>query len=261
MGRGITYCESCGHRLLGEAFVFDGRTFCEACRPTSTVPLASKRPSSGRLPKVPARRPKETTRVRRKRGLHAPAIGVAAAAALAVGIALAVSASAPAPAAPPAASPPRQRDETNLVALSRVPEPAPSIEENLARVRAIRESDLMFERRGEVLKLLREASGRGEADRLLAEYERRFEDTAARLADFARSEALRLAEKRKFAEAIASLDGLPAAFRDSQAAKSLGSLRSDLERRRGEAAKPAAPSTPPGSSPILPLIAGAPRRS
>jgi hypothetical protein len=147
--------------------------------------------------------------------------------------------------------------------LSRVPEAAPSIEEILARVRAIRESDLMFERREEVLKLLRGASGRGEADRLLAEYERQYEDTAARLADFARSEALRLAEKRKFAEAIASLDGLPAAFRDSQAAKPLGSLRSDLERRRGEAAKPApAPQrTPPGSSPILPLIAGAPRRS
>lgn len=263
MGKEVTYCESCGHRLMGDAFIHDGRTFCDACRPTSTVPVVTapaRRPSSGRLPRVPARRTKESTRIRRKRNFLVPAIGVAAAAALAVGIAVASSGS-PEPVRPkaepaPVAAPPVPKAEPKQ-------EAGPSPDEILARVRGIRESDLMFERRDEVLKLLRRAAGHGEADRLAAEYEAKFEDAAARLADFARSEALRLAGKQKYAEAISSLDGYPAAFRTSRSSESLGTLRRDLERRRAQpAGTDRAPArTPPGTSPILPLIAGRKRSS
>ena len=263
MGKQVTYCESCGHRLLGDAFIHDGRTFCQACRPTSTVPVVTapaRRLSSGRLPRVPARRTKESTRIRRKRSLLGPAIGVAAAAALAVGIAVASSGSpepvreTPVPAT--FAAPPVPRPEPKQ-------DPGPPLDEILARVREIRESDLMFERRDEVLKLLLQASGRGEADWLAAEYETKFEDAAARLADFARSEALRLAGKQKYAEAISSLDGYPASFRASRSADSLATLRKDLERRRAQpAGTDRAPArTPPGTSPILPLIAGRKRPS
>lgn len=262
MGKEISYCESCGHRLVGDAVLHDGRRYCQACRPTSTIPVAppppapaTARPSSGRLPRVPARRTKESTRIRRKRGLLVPGISAAAAAALAVGIALATSGSPPeidpvkrAPAPAPIASPPVSRPVP-------APDPAPSPEELLARVREIRENDLMFDRRDEVVKLLRQSAGRGEADRVAADYDRQYEEAAARLADFARSEALRLAGKQKIAEAVASLDGYPASFRGSRAAATLESLRRDLERRRASPDRGPV-RTPPGTSPILPLIAG-----
>lgn len=259
MGREVSYCESCGHRLLGDAVIHDGRRYCGACRPTSTVPLApppERRPSSGRLARVPARRPKETTRIRRKRSFLFPGLGAAAAAALALGIALASSGGSPDP--EPARPAPVAPSPAPVVQAA--PDPGPSLEEILARARAIRESDLMFDRRDEVLRLLRRAAGRGGADRLAAEYERQFEDAASRLADFARSEALRLAGQRKYAEAISSLDGYPAAFRDSRSSEGVRSLRRDLERRRAEATK-ASPAPPAGSSPILPLIAGRKRPS
>ncbi len=276
MGKEVCYCVSCGHRLQGDAVLHDGRRFCQACRPTSTVPVlpppeapASRRASSGRLPKVAPRR-KETTRVRRKRSLLVPGIAAAAAAALAVGIALAAGGS---PAEP-------EPEPARVAAVARPPVPAPppqadgspALDELLEKARAIRESDLMFDRRAEVSKLLEEAgrkagARRGEVDRLAAEYDQAFEETAARLADFARSEALRHSTRRKFAEALASLDGYPEAFRASRAAGSLKDLRRDLERKKAESAvsppaverKPA--RTPAGTSPILPLVADGRRSS
>jgi hypothetical protein len=250
MAKEVSYCESCGNRLFDRSFAYDGRTFCDACRPASRAPVAparERRPS----PKAPARRARESTRLRRKRGVLGPALGAAAAAALAAGIAVVASGPSPAPA--PAPEPPARA----LVAAAPEPEveTGPSPEETLALVREIRESDRLFQRRDEVVKLLREAGGRGEADRLAAEYEKQFEDAAARLADFARSEALRLAAQKKFAQAIETVDGYPESFRSSRSAEALKTLRQDLERRRAESAGAERPPsrTPPGTTPILPL--------
>jgi hypothetical protein len=117
----------------------------------------------------------------------------------------------------------------------------------------------MFERREEVLRLLKEAAGRSgprleEVDQIAAEYDRKFEQAAARLADFTRSEAMRMAAKQKYAEAIERLDGYPAAFKTSASAEQIRALRRDFERRRAESA--AQPPSPPQKQFI-----GAPRRS
>jgi hypothetical protein len=115
------------------------------------------------------------------------------------------------------------------------------VDELLEQVRAIREGDLMFARRTDVLRLYGEAAGRagarkGEVDRTQAEYERQYEEAAARLADFTRSEALRLAARQKLPEALAAIDAFPEAFRASRSAESLRAVRADLERRRSESA-------------------------
>jgi hypothetical protein len=193
------------------------------------------------------RRAKESTRIRRKRSLLVPGLAAAAVAALAVGIALASGGPSPEEPAPaPVLAAPRPAPP---------PAPPPSPEALLAKAREIREADLLFERRAHVLELLRQAGPR--ADRVAAEYDHAFEETAARLADFARSEALRHSARQKYAEAIASLDGYPEAFRASRAAGPLRELRKDLERRRTEAAGAPAPAvrTPAGTSPIVPYLA------
>jgi hypothetical protein len=258
MGKGISYCHRCGLRLLvddasGASAMTESRRFCAACRPAEAAapaPAPAERRKSSTT-KVRAQgsgaRPRETTRIR-KRSKWAVALPAAAAVALAVGIALATGAS------------PESRPATTVVpAPAAVPEqrpaakeePAPSLDELLARVRAVRQDDLMFERRDEVLRLLGAAAGRagsrlGEVDLLSAEYDRKFEEAAARLADFTRSEAQRMAAKEKFAEALERLDGYPAAFRTSRSAASLRELRREYVRRRGaDAPAPAAGGVPP----------------
>jgi hypothetical protein len=128
-------------------------------------------------------------------------------------------------------------------------EPAVTLDELLSRVRDLRQSDLLFERRSDILGLLKEAAGRSgprleEVDQIAAEYDRKFEQAAARLADFTRSEAMRMAAKQKYAEAIERLDGYPPAFLASKSAEPLRVLRQDLERRKAEAGAPAASQAP-----------------
>lgn len=249
MGKEISYCHACGHRL-DRAFMHDGRRYCEPCRPAEAVleaPAAavpSRRQTSTRVRRqVPAPR-RETTRIRKRPPLPI-LLAAAAVAALAIGFAIAAgrSASPPAPAAAvaPAAEP----------APAPPAPPAPSIDETLARIRELRQSDLLFERRSEILRMLKEAAARAgsrleEVDQVAADYDRKFEEAAARLADFTRSEALRMAAKSRYAEAIERLDGYPEAFRGSKSADPLRLLRQDLERRRAEAA---APAPAPGESP------------
>ena len=238
MGKEISYCHTCGRRLLETepAFILDHRRFCKPCSPANAVPKASRRQSSTRVRAVPAPAPKfrETTRV----PSALPAVG-AVAAVLAVGIAIAASgAPTPQPTPVPAVLPPQASAESH-------PKPVvvPSIDDTLSRIREIRQSDLMFERREEVLGLLKDAAARSgprleEVDQIAAEYDRKFEQAAARLADFTRSEAMRMAAKEKVAEAIERLEAFPAAFRTSKSADQIGDLRRDLERRRAASAAP-----------------------
>jgi len=162
---------------------------------------------------------------------------------LAIGIAVAAGGSPPPEPAPaPMAHPPvHAHPEPKLP-------PAPPLEDILSRIRDLRQSDLMFERRDEVLGLLKEAASRAgprleEVDQIAAEYDRKFEQAAARLADFTRSEAQRMAAKAKYADAIDRLDGFPAALRTSKSAEQIRALRREFELRRADFAPPA-PSTP-----------------
>lgn len=245
VGKEISYCHSCGHRILETepSFQHDHRRFCTSCCPEGAVPLEPRRQTSTRLraPIAPAPRPRETTRVRKKN----PAVlmaGVATAAALAVGIAIAASgapAPEPAPVVVAVTPPPVQAPAPPKKS------PGPSLDDLLSRIREIRQSDLMFDRREEVLALLKDAAERSgprleEVDQIAVEYDRKFEQAAARLADFTRSEAQRMAAKQKFAEAIERLDGYPAPFRTSKSADQIRALRQDFERHRIESA-PAGP--------------------
>jgi hypothetical protein len=255
VGKEISYCQACGHRIE-HPFLADGRRYCEACRPADAVPevpVTQRRQTSTRLRQLapsPSRQQppssrRDTTRIRKRNPLPL-VIGAAAVVAVAIGIAIAAGHPAPlqqpapsvavAPAPEPAAAP--------------KPPPAPSVDETLARVRELRGSDLLYEKRPEIVRMLRELAGRAgprleEVDHVAAEYDRKFEDAAARLADFTRSEALRMASKQRYADAIERLDGYPEPFRSSKAAESLRGLRQDLEKRRAEAAAPAAGGSSP----------------
>jgi hypothetical protein len=189
-----------------------------------------------------AGRTRETTRIRKRSPLRI-VLPAGALVALAIGIAVAAgtSSSDPRPSRATVAAPPAE--------IPAAPKPVPSVDELLGRIRELRQSDLLFERREEVVQLLREAGGRAgtrleEVDQLAAEYGRKFEEAAARVADFTRSEALRMAAKQKYSEAIDRLDGYPAGFRASRSAEPLRVLRQDLERRRAESAVQPSPQAP-----------------
>jgi hypothetical protein len=247
VGREISYCTSCGDRLLGQ----EGRGYCAACRPSSApqppaVPVPTRRQSSARLRQQPPARPRETTRIR-KRSVLPLLLGAAAVLALAIGIAIAAGGSS-SPPAPPSSV-------VIVVPPSSAPAPkapaGPTLDETLAQIREIRGSDLLFERREEIVRMLKDAGARAgsrleEVDQIAADYDRKYEEAAARLADFTRSEALRMASKQKFTEALERLDGYPSSFRTSKSAEALRLLKQDLERRRAEStAPPPAPSSPP----------------
>ena len=204
-----------------------------------------RRGTSTRLrPQPPAPHPRETTRIR-KRGPLPLVIGAGAVVALAVGIAIAAggsSAPLPTPSSVVVVVPP-----VEPAPATRTPA-GPTLDETLAQIRETRGADLLFERRDEILRLLKDAAARAgtrleEVDQIAVDYDRKFEAAAARLADFTRSEALRMASKGKFSEAIERVDGYPAPYLASKSAEQLRLLRQDLERRRAESTLP-----PPGSS-------------
>jgi hypothetical protein len=245
VGKEISYCQICGDRLgVGEAletqvYVHDGRRYCSACRPREAIakiPIPDRRKSSTKVrAQPPAPRVKESTRIRKPSGLWR-AIAAGPALALALGIAIAAGSR---PSDPP--SGPRPSPAAQAAAPEATPAPkaegGPGVEDLLARIRELRQSDLMYERRDQVRRLLREAARKAgprleEVDLLSADYDRTFEEAAARLADFTRSEAARMAAKQKFGEAIERLDGYPAAFQASKAADSIRLLRDDYVRRR-----------------------------
>jgi hypothetical protein len=255
VGKEISYCQICGKRLgVGEAvenqvYVHEGRRYCSACRPdraTAKIPAPERRKSSTKLRvPLPAARVKETTRVRKRPG---PAFAVAAGLALASAIGIAIAAGGRTPEPLPAAKPALA---TPIVSPVPKVDAGPTLDELLVRIRELRQSDLMFERHDEIRRLLTDAAGKAgprleEVDLLAADYDRRFEEAAARLADFTRAEAARMAGKQKFSEAVERLDGFPAAFQSSKAAGPLKRLREDYERRRS------APGAPPASADTSP---------
>ena len=240
VGREISYCTSCGERLLDAA----SRGYCTTCRP-DPVPMPTRRHSTTRMrQQPPAPRPRETTRIRKRNALPL-VITALAVLALAVGIAIGAGGSPPPPSVPVAVVAPPAGP-------SSVPKaPAgPTLDATLAEIREIRGSDLLFERREEILRMLKDAGARAgarleEVDQIAADYDRKYEDAAARLADFTRSEALRMASKQKFTEALERLDGYPVSFRTSKSAESLRLLRRDLEQRRAQAPAPPAAGQEP----------------
>jgi hypothetical protein len=209
---------------------------CTACRPATPAPEvpSPRRGTSARLrQQPPAPRLRETTRIRRRHALPL-VIGAAALLALAIGIAIAAGG--------PTSASPTPSTVVVVVPPSKEPPPAgapevkPRLDDLLTTIREMRAADLLFEKRVEILRLLKDAAaGAGnrleEVDQVAADYDRKFEDAAARLADFTRSEALRIASKGKVAEAIERVDGYPAPFRASKSAERLRLLRQDLERR------------------------------
>jgi hypothetical protein len=258
VGKEVSYCQVCGDRLgVGEAaerqvYVHDGRRFCATCRPreaTAKTTPAERRKSSTKLrsqaPSAPCGR--ESTRIRR-RPFWPMGLVAASAVALAIGIAVAAGggASEPRPAGPRATE-----TATPDARPAPKPDPGSGVAELIARIREIRQSDLLFERRDEVRRLLAEAASKAgprveELDLLTADYDRLFEEAAARLADFTRSEAARMAAKQRYADAIERLDAFPAAFRASKAAGLLRLLREDyLHRKSDPGAVPASPPTAP----------------
>jgi hypothetical protein len=241
VGKEISYCHACGHRLE-RPFLADGRRYCEACRPADAepeVPVTQRRQTSTRLRMQPPAPRRDTTRVRKRNPLPL-VIGTAAVVAVAIGIAIAAGHSTPPAPAPSVAAVPAAEPAPAPKA-----PPAPSVDETLSRIRELRASDLLYEKRLEIVRMLRELAARAgprleEVDLVAAEYDRKFEEAASRLADFTRSEAVRMASKQRYADAIERLDGYPEPFRASKAAESLRGLRQDLEKRRAEAAAPAA---------------------
>jgi hypothetical protein len=257
VGREISYCHSCGHRLVADESgdrgtrQQDGRWYCATCCPSQPVPAApaaQRRHSSTRLrAQASAPRNRESTRIRKRSPLRI-VLPAAALVALALGIAIGAGGGSSAPLPGRAATVPAASSPAGAPAALK-PDPSASVDELLCRIRELRESDLLFERRDQVVRLLREAGARAggrleQVDQLAADYDRKFEEAASRLADFTRSEALRMAAKQKYGEAIDRLDGYPAAFRASPSAGPLRMLRQDLERRRAESAVHPAPQAP-----------------
>ena len=261
MGKEVSYCQNCGERLgVGDAaehqvWVHEGRRFCAACRPaqaTTKILLPDRRKSSTKVrAQAPAPpRVKETTRIRKRSSLPI-VLAAAAVGALGIGIAIVVGSGSSEPAPLKSASASASAAAPSEPKSPPKPDPGLSLDELLRRIRELRQSDLMFERREDVQRLLAEAAAKAgsrleEVDLLAAEYDRKFEEAASRLADFTRSEAARMAAKQKYAEAIGRLDAYPAAFQTSRAASALRALRDDYARRQAEAGTPApgAPTSP-----------------
>jgi hypothetical protein len=209
---------------------------CTACRPATPspeVPMPRRGTSTRLRQQPPAQRPRQTTRIRKR---HALPLLIGAGAVLALAIGIAIAAGGPSPAPPSSSSVVVMVPPPPEASPAAVPQNRPSLDEILAQVREKRGDDLLFERREEILRLLKDAAARAgirleEVDQIAADYDRKFEDAAARLADFTRSEALRMASKGKIPEAIERVDGYPAPFRASKSAEKLRLLRRDLEAR------------------------------
>lgn len=141
--------------------------------------------------------------------------------------------------APPAAPLPEKKaaEPAPTAAPVRVEPEKPSVDARLRQIEETIRDDSGFSKRSEILRMiddLRASAGpRSEdLDRLRAEYARGFETAAARLADFARSEAERLAAKTRLDEALRKCDDYLESFGSSSHAISVRQLRDDLDRRR-----------------------------
>lgn len=106
----------------------------------------------------------------------------------------------------------------------------------LRQIRELREGDPKFLRKSEILGMLRSAAGlagsrRAEVEQISAEYEKAFEEAAAKAAEAVRAEAGKLAGERKFPEAMARIDEYPQSFRGTPHGAPLEALRAELARK------------------------------
>jgi tetratricopeptide (TPR) repeat protein len=114
----------------------------------------------------------------------------------------------------------------------------------LINARDIARSDPAFTRRAEILEMCRSALAiardrRWEVEKFHADYDRGFDEAARAAVAAARAEAEPLAAGRSYDEAIARLDALPAAYRETRHAESLVPFRREWDRLREEAKKSA----------------------
>ena len=235
MGKEIVYCQGCGTNLResdfekGRAHVVDNRPYCSECKPLpKTESPRPRKASTGRIPVPPpqaARRPAPARPARRSNtpllvgGIVAAIVILMLLIVLAAGGGRTRSASTPAPAPEKESAPAGARR-------------ADAADGPLGRIRELIREDTLFARRAEILALFDAAPRAGDTDRLRAEYDRSFEDAAKRLADFARSEASRLASQNKPAEALRKCDEYLESFGPAPAAEPIRKLRQDIQQRR-----------------------------
>jgi hypothetical protein len=103
----------------------------------------------------------------------------------------------------------------------------------LRQIRELREGDPRFLRKSEILGMLRSAAGmaggrRAEVEKIIADYEKSFEETSAKAAEAARTEAKKMSDERKFLEAMARIDEYPESFRGTPHWAPLEALRTEL---------------------------------
>lgn len=249
MGKLIVYCEGCGNSLReqefdsGAAQVLENRPYCGTCRPPENP---APRPAARRSESTRVRRGTSTSRLPVSppppappaRGPKLPFLFGLGTGVLLTLLSTAVLRSAPEkePLRETAAAPVRPPPEkpASLPEEARVASP----EIHLRQIEEAIRDDPGFSRRTELLRSfdsLRPAPGAqaAEVDRHRADYDRRFETAADRLAEFTRTEAERLASKSKVDDAVRKCDDFLETFGASAAAGAIRRLRDELDRRRG----------------------------
>ncbi len=260
----------------GKAHTFENRPYCAECRavpeaPPPPEPLPeTRRETTTRKRKtstahIPTLGPASSKRVpaARPRGANTALIAGGAAGGLALLLLVAALASG---GNRPRTPPPEREEPASSAARpepSREPRPAPEparrapeqrqpeelkppteqdksarIDAFLAQIREAIAADTAFERRAEIQNMISAArkDAGARADKLKAEYEKGFEEACQRLADFAASEARRLAAQKKFDEALAKIEEYPAAFGSTRHAEALRKLRDEIVGLQVEAA-------------------------
>jgi hypothetical protein len=113
------------------------------------------------------------------------------------------------------------------------------IEPALNRIQQLIREDPAFKRRTDIQiqinSALGAAGGRSpQLEQLKADYERRYEETAARQAESTRAEAERLVGENKLNDAIRKCDEFMATFASSAEGESIKKLRAELEAKKNK---------------------------
>jgi hypothetical protein len=237
MGREIVYCEGCGTNLRepdfekGGARLLENKPYCAPCRPAEPPPppphrsetTRTRKASTPRIPLPPPASPKVSVLA----GLGLLAIAL---------LAVVLACGRPTPEKIAVSTPKENREPATAV----LPDPERDRAAHEGRLREIDEvikADPLFERSAEVFRRIdagRRSAGPHVADfdRIRAAYEKSFEDAAKRLAEFARTEAARLASQAKLDDAVRKCDEYLESYGPTAAAASIRRLREELDRRR-----------------------------
>lgn len=123
--------------------------------------------------------------------------------------------------------------------LSRAKEKEAQFVAFLEAIRKMIREDEEFVRRAEVQGMVRSAGSQAgaraaEVERLRADYEKLFDDSARKAVEAALAEAGKLDAAEKFADALERLESVPAAFLASPSAGPIGALREKIQGRAAE---------------------------